>query len=307
MTIIEQTWAVSLVAAMSLLALYELHFFIALLCRKPWPSTRVSVFVHTAFWAGAAACVYAFCFEPFWLEVRRMDITTRKLQRAEFTVVQISDLHCDERQGNEEEVVRRVNALDADIIVFTGDSINSPSALPVFKNMLGRLKARLGKVAVKGNWDVWYWKDLDIFQGTGFRALGGGMEIFSKDGEKVSVSGLDVDQQAGLSAISRVIRPEMYNIFLYHYPGINEEIGDTFFDLILSGHIHGGQVALPFYGAVVTLSPYGKKYESGAYRLPGGKLMYVSRGIGMEGYSAPRMRFLSRPEITVFHIKPGAQ
>ena len=74
-------------------------------------------------------------------------------------------------------------------------------------------------------------------------------------------------------------------------------------DLFCAGHVHGGQVALPFYGALVTLSKFGKQYESGVYQV-GPMGMYVSRGLGMEGGSAPRVRFCSRPEIAVIELAP---
>ena len=62
-------------------------------------------------------------------------------------------------------------------------------------------------------------------------------------------------------------------------------------------------MALPIYGALVTFSKYGKKYESGLYEL-NNTILYVNRGIGMKGSTARRVRFLARPEITVFDIKP---
>ena len=74
-------------------------------------------------------------------------------------------------------------------------------------------------------------------------------------------------------------------------------------NLYLCGHTHGGQVALPFYGALVTLSRQGKKFEAGKYTI-GKTLLYVNRGIGLEAWPAPPVRFLVRPEIAVFDIKP---
>ena len=74
-------------------------------------------------------------------------------------------------------------------------------------------------------------------------------------------------------------------------------------DLHLAGHTHGGQVALPFYGAVITLSKYGKRYERGLYREEG-TWLYVNRGIGLEGRFAPRVRFFARPEVTLIEISP---
>jgi predicted MPP superfamily phosphohydrolase len=93
-------------------------------------------------------------------------------------------------------------------------------------------------------------------------------------------------------------------VFLYHFSDLVESLKRVNVDLYLSGHTHGGQVALPFYGAIITLSKFGKKYESGMYRV-GETILYVNRGIGLEPRPAPQIRFLARPEITVFDIGPA--
>jgi predicted MPP superfamily phosphohydrolase len=69
------------------------------------------------------------------------------------------------------------------------------------------------------------------------------------------------------------------------------------------GHTHGGQIALPLYGALITFSKYVKRYEAGLYR-EGETWLYVNRGIGMEGGPVPRVRFWARPEVTVIEISP---
>jgi len=71
--------------------------------------------------------------------------------------------------------------------------------------------------------------------------------------------------------------------------------------LQLSGHTHGGQVRLPVYGALYAASLYGKRFESGR-RQVGDLTLYVTRGIGLEGKSAPRVRFLCPPEIILWEI-----
>jgi hypothetical protein len=73
--------------------------------------------------------------------------------------------------------------------------------------------------------------------------------------------------------------------------------------LYLCGHTHGGQVALPFYGAIITLTKYGKKYEAGMYEV-GDSLLYVNRGLGLDSRWLPKVRFFARPEIAVFDILP---
>ena len=75
----------------------------------------------------------------------------------------------------------------------------------------------------------------------------------------------------------------MFTVMLYHYGDAVEELatpGNV--DLLLAGHTHGGQVALPFYGALVTFARFGKRYEGGLYRVRD-TWLYVNRGIGMEG------------------------
>ena len=100
-----------------------------------------------------------------------------------------------------------------------------------------------------------------------------------------------------------------FTLLLYHSPDLIVEAAQEQIDLYLGGHTHGGQLRLPLYGALVTGTASGKRYEMGRYDL-GGTLLYVSRGVGMEGMAAPRARFLSPPEIVCVDVvgtaPPGA-
>ena len=73
-------------------------------------------------------------------------------------------------------------------------------------------------------------------------------------------------------------------------------------NLHLAGHTHGGQIRLPFYGALLTSSLYGKRYEMGHYQ-EGNTHLYVARGVGVEGMGAPRARFLCPPEIVLWILE----
>jgi hypothetical protein len=88
---------------------------------------------------------------------------------------------------------------------------------------------------------------------------------------------------------------------LYHSPDLAEAAAQAGVDLYLAGHTHGGQVRLPGWGALVTMSAYGKRFEAGQYRL-GPTTLYVSRGIGLEGLRLPRVRFLCPPEIVSIQL-----
>ena len=77
----------------------------------------------------------------------------------------------DQKMRNEEKLVKLINGIEPDLIIFTGDTLNTPAALQLFKGTLKQLKAKLAKFAVRGNFDVWYWPDLD--QKVHFSAFGG--------------------------------------------------------------------------------------------------------------------------------------
>jgi hypothetical protein len=98
------------------------------------------------------------------------------------------------------------------------------------------------------------------------------------------------------------VLPDKFTLLLYHTPDLMPAAVPAGIDLYVCGHTHGGQIRLPFYGAIVTSSVQGKRYEMGQYTEQATTL-YVSRGIGMEGKGAPRMRFLCTPEVELFELR----
>ena len=105
-----------------------------------------------------------------------------------------------------------------------------------------------------------------------------------------------------LGHVLATVPADMPTLLLYHFPDAAHLAAKHGIDLYCCGHTHGGQVALPFYGALVTLSRFGKRYEAGLYRVQD-TWLYVNRGIGTEG-STPRVRFCARPEVTVIDLVP---
>jgi predicted MPP superfamily phosphohydrolase len=267
---------------------------------------KVAWVIHILAVAGVLCFLYGYFVEPYWLQINTFKIETEKLSDTSFRIVHISDLHCDKEQRNEEKIVKIINGLEADIIVFTGDSINTPAAMPRFQKTLGALKARLGKFAVRGNFDVWYWRDLPIFENTGFEVLDENVVEINKDGERFCISGLSCLYPDRCDKVLSNMQKDVFNVFLYHYPDLIDHVQGDRADLYLCGHTHGGQISLPYYGAIITLSKCGKKYESGEYHV-GKTFAYVNRGIGLELLPAPQVRFGARPEIAVFDIVPKKQ
>jgi hypothetical protein len=185
--------------------------------------------------------------------------------------------------------------------VFTGDALNSIGGLPIFRRCLTRLAAIAPTYAVQGNWDAAYWAHVDLFGGTGVTELSAEAVPVSVRGAALWIAGISVGRESRLDEVLATIPHGAPAVLLYHYPDLIEKVRGRGIDLYCASHTHGGQVALPFYGALVTFSRFGKKYESGLFHEAGTNL-YVNRGLGMEGGPVPRVRFCSRPEITVFDL-----
>ena len=261
---------------------------------------------------GLLCFAYGYFVEPYWPEVTHVRVESSKLRGAQrpVRVVHISDLHCDPEPRLEERLPDLIAAERPDLIVFTGDSLNSPEGLPVLRKLLPRLAAIAPTYAVRGNWDTAFWRRMELFEGTGVVELKKEVARVDVAGTSLWVAGAPFASLAdppdgvpsGIRNTLRDVPPEAFTLFLYHTPDEILEAAETGrVDLYCAGHTHGGQVALPLYGALITLSKFGKKYESGLHR-EGGTWLYVTRGVGMEGGTAPRVRFFARPEVTVIEL-----
>jgi predicted MPP superfamily phosphohydrolase len=256
--------------------------------------------------AGLACVAYGWLIEPGWIAVSRVRIASPKLppgSRA-IRIVHVSDFHCESRPGIEARLPDLAAAERPDLIVFTGDAINSLEGLPLFRSCLARLAALAPTFGIRGNWDVRLWNHLDLFAGTGVLELTGEAMRVDVAGTPVWVAGAPHGLEGRLDRALDAVPPGALVIALSHTPDVFDTPVARGADLWCAGHTHGGQVALPLYGALVTLARTGKRYEAGCYR-KGGAWLYVSRGIGMEGGLAPRVRFWARPEVAVIEIVPA--
>ncbi len=293
-----------------LLAVYSLETLLVIdclwgrICKRSGKSElffKRYLVLHVIALVGIGCWVYAHFVEPNGIEVRHVTLHTSKLKNAGFRLVQITDLHCDWKMRNEEKMVRIINDLKPDIVVATGDYLNHNLGLPHLRDCLRQVDAPLGRFAVMGNQDAVWSAQLDLFEGTGFCRLRQETVAATKGVDSLGVSGLDfVLSQTDLI---KALPGDRFNVFLYHTPDLIEDVSGPAVDLYLCGHTHGGQVCLPWYGALITFSKFGKKYESGLYRV-GETTLYVNRGLGLEPRPGPQVRFLARPQIAVFDIVP---
>lgn len=267
--------------------------------------TLVGWFIIFSSLIGLGCLYWGFYIEPYQLEVTNTTIHSSKLARGKhFRIVHISDTHCDEIVGPETRLPTLIPQLKPDIIVFTGDAINTHKALRRFRSVLFELSKVAPVYVVKGNHDSRCYPDVNLFtrSGSNVQELESTTQTIKINGVDATISGVPIDSEANIPHLISALPKETYNIFLFHYPSIAEQLSKADVDLFLCGHTHGGQVRLPFYGAIITRSLTGKKYESGHYKITNMD-MNVNRGIGMVGGSAPKIRFLCKPEISVLDIR----
>ncbi len=281
--------------------------------KRPKPPLGRAARVVLALAALGLLCIaYGRFVEPNWLEVTDTRVPTARLPAGHrgVRIVHLSDIHSIETPLLEDDLPTVVAGLRPDVIVFTGDCANSPAGVATFRACISRLAKIAPTFCVKGNWDAMYFPEVERFAGTGATELDGASATVDVDGAHVRVVG--VGFLGGLEGVAPAIAALPADgpaVVLYHppYPDVVPPKFAKRVDLMCAGHTHGGQVALPFYGALLTFSKYGKKYERGLYATDEGFPMYVSRGVGMEGWYAPRVRFCSRPEIALIELVPAAK
>jgi uncharacterized protein len=300
-----QDWVVILTVMGGMAALYLSALFIVIrpfiVPAKIRPKLGLMgalILVATAF---SIACIaYAYFIEPYHLETKyvKLQLASIPASTKPITIVQISDLHCDGQVRLENKVAEEIEKIKPSLILFTGDAVNSLDGVPIFNSFANRVSKVAPTMAVKGDWDFAF-HPLDVLHQSKLDVLGGS-RVFTINGIKLCVVGTDSGTSCKNSL--QTAPKGLPTIMMYHNPDGDVVLdNDTQgIDLYLCGHTHGGQIALPFYGAMITQSIQGKKYESGLHKL-GNAWIYINRGIGMEGHF-PRFRFFAPPELTVFEL-----
>ena len=170
--------------------------------------------------------------------------------------------------------------------------------------LLSDLRARDGIFAILGNHDYWAGPDevMSAMSAKGVQFITNRSVRLSRDGETLPLVGID-EIYRGTPDVMRAfegVGPDEPCIAVSHHPDIIDLLGGRRIDLLVCGHTHGGQIRLPFFGALVVPSRHEGEFAAGFHRV-GRVLMYVSRGIG----AIPPVRILCRPEVATFTLRRG--
>lgn len=209
-----------------------------------------------------------------------------------FKILQISDLHCAKFGDKQEGLINKVKAEKPDIIVLTGDMIDENIGdMKAISILLDGITAIAPVYSVSGNHDKWYsgFNNLQkLFVDKKVTLLENRFEKIKRNGSNINIIGIsdpdvwdDRKAEQYLEQHMNTLKPSAgYNILLFHRANMFESIKGKGYQLVLAGHMHGGQVQIPFIGGLK--SPHGQwfpKFAQGMYK-EDGTIMIVSRGLG---------------------------
>lgn len=289
--------------------------------------------------AGIAGLTYSGCEARSYV-LRRVELPILPSERGPIRVLHLSDLHMTPGQAKKQRWVRGLADLEPDLVVNTGDNLAHLRSVPVVLDALGELLDIPG-VFVHGSNDYFApstrnpvkyllpddgkrntntaplpWRELrDGFLAHGWRDLNNHRDQISVKGTTFSFAGVDDPHLAydDLAAVAGEADPSAdVRLGITHAPYLR--VLDAFvrdgYDAIFAGHTHGGQLCLPFKGALVTNCDLDTRRAKGLHHHPAEAVpdqpdsawLHVSAGLGTSPYA--RIRVACRPEATLLTLVP---
>lgn len=260
----------------------------------------------------ALTLVYGYTIGQSRLKVTRMRLRLRNFDRLPgFCIAQISDIHIGQNLTTEQltRFVGSVNAVEPDLICITGDiADNASSDLARFLPILGQLRARHAVVAILGNHDHYAGANRladALRQHTDFIVLRDAHVTLDIDGKPLHVVGLDdrgIDWARGVRELPyladtlNALPASEPAVVLSHRPDIFPQAAACGAGLMLSGHTHGGQIAMPWRrGKALNPARIATRFDRGLFR-DKDSFLYVNCGLGVTGQ---RVRLGTPREISV--------
>ncbi len=224
-------------------------------------------------------------------------------------VIHLSDFHYKSTfsEVDLKVLVKKVNQLKPDIIVFTGDLTDkdteiSENDLKVLVEQLNKMEATLGMYAVRGNHDYETSNFDVVFTKTAFKILDNNYDlIYSKGTTPILLTGFGSSLKDDFDMEQSFALPDSnqyFTIALIHEPDtISNILESNAVNLAFAGHSHNGQIRLPGIGAIYSVNG-AKKYPNEHYKI-GNTELFVSGGLGTSGQ---KLRLFNRPSINFYRI-----
>ncbi len=225
-------------------------------------------------------------------------------------IAHITDLHSCLYGENQVELIDAIDKNSPDVVVLTGDIFDDDYINDNSHILINDIAQRYKTYYVSGNHEWWskkMYEYFDYLKSAGVTVLRGDVDYLTINDNTIVISGVDDPEvnaydpwhktnEEQLRKIAKKISPKYYNVLLAHHPENAKQYFDYDFDLVLSGHAHGGHVRIPFIlnGLYAPNQGFFPELAGGIYDFDD-KKMIVSRGLSRENKKIPRI--FNRPEL----------
>ena len=289
------------------------------------------VLIYVVVGLAVALAAYMIFIETRWFHLGEVTIHVRESFPCPLTVLHITDTHF--RKGHEwkRRFVEGLAEHPVDFVFATGDMIDKPDGIDNCVAALAALKPRYGTYFILGGHDHYDITLMDTLHHLthfttsrrasrkneteelvkrlteiGVSVLVNEHRRVSVDGHELVIVGLDdpfLDRD-DLDKAMDGVAPEENIILLVHAPDVIDTAPERGVDVAFAGHTHGGQIRLPFIGALVTRSKVHRRHACGVFKVKD-TVFHLSKGLGAGPITD--FRLLCRPEATIVHIVPGEE
>lgn len=248
--------------------------------------------------------IYSYFVEPNLLQINRYVIQDTELSGLK--IIFASDFHIKPNQEKRlKKIVKLINTEEPDLVLSAGDFVaghNAEMSMPIenIAKELGKIKSKYGFFTTLGNHDGWHNAILitETLRANGIKVLANANTSIITNNNQIFIAGVE-DLTTGTPDIQKALKDTASpTILITHSPDIFPNVPQNV-NLTLAGHTHGGQIRIPFIGAVVTASDYGNKYTLGLIK-ENNKKMITTKGIGT---SILPIRFNCMPEIVLIEFE----
>ena len=252
------------------------------------------------------------------LKVRKTTLKFDKLPQAfdNFKIAQVSDIHCDRVGHSDLSFIKKIKDFNPDIIVITGDVLDSyNNDMDIAYNILSQLAIVAPCYFVSGNHELRlpeeYEQLINRMKKLNITYLHNSKLFITKNNESINLVGVEdynffknedkLNHRANfIKTLEELYSPNHFNILLSHRPEKFPIYADIKYNLIFSGHAHGGQWRIPFVGGIYSPSQgFFPKYTNGNYLLEDSTLI-VSQGLGNSSFP---IRINNRIELVLATLK----
>jgi uncharacterized protein len=261
---------------------------------------------------GLVVCGYGCSLRRWFFVTRHVDIRVRGLDPKfdGYTIAQLSDLHIGAFTPGwwGKRWIDAANAAGADAVVVTGDMVTSGVAFHQdIAELVSGLKGKDGVYVIMGNHDYFGEGEplVSLLISSGARVLRNEGIVLEREGAQLFLAGID-DTWTKRANLDRALeaRPEgVPTVLLAHDPDRFPQAVERKVDVVLSGHTHGGQIAMPFLGRFINASKLAHRYHIGVYKKDDATL-YVHGGLGTTG---PPMRLGVAPSIALITLRAASR